>query len=61
MTANDLLHKLQKEVCKLSTGDIPVLLDKKFIPDAKVELVKHNGEYFINITPDFMFDKNDSN
>ena len=51
MTANDLLRKLQKEVGKLSTGDIPVRLDDHFVAELDVELCEGKEGYYINIKP----------
>jgi len=50
MTANDLIRKLQKEVFKLSTGDIPIKYKGLNIVDADVE-IKMGGETdYINLT-----------
>lgn len=50
MTANDLLRKLQKEVCKLSTGDIPIRLYGLKIEDADVEIKMGGDADYINLT-----------
>ena len=51
MTANQLISKLQKEVFRLNTGDIPVRINGMGFDDADVELVENNGDYYIELEP----------
>jgi len=50
MTANDLIRKLQKEVFKLSTGDIPIKYKGLNIVDADVEIRLGGRTDYIDLT-----------
>lgn len=48
MTANQLIKQLQREVFKLNTGDVPLLLEGKRLW-VNTELIEHNGSYCVNL------------
>lgn len=55
MTANGLIRKLQNEVARLSTGDIPISINGIEVDDVDVEYCEGGETDFINIRPAYFF------